>query len=123
MKIYDWKDEKSHLQIDGYSRGVAAGKNLMMAHVQLEAGAITAPHSHEYEEIIYVVSGRWKVTVDGEECELMANQSLVIPPNVEHSSFAEEETLAIVCTNFRPEWIENSDFLLHYDNEKYLWAV
>lgn len=120
---YDWNENKSRTLIDGYSRGVAIGENLMMAHVSLRGGAITAPHSHDYEEIIYVVTGRWKLTVNGEEIVLEANQSLVIPANVEHSSVAETETLAVICTNYRPEWRENSDFWLHYNAENHLWAV
>ena len=108
---------------DGYSRGVAVGENLMMAHVQLEEGAITASHSHSYEEIIYVVAGRWQVTLSETEFVLEANQSLVVPPNVEHSSVALAATLAVVATNYRPEWNENSDFWLHYNTDNHLWAV
>jgi quercetin dioxygenase-like cupin family protein len=95
----------------------------MMAHVQLEEGAVTAPHSHGHEEIIYVISGRWQVIVDGEERVLEPNQSLVIPAMAEHSSIALEPTLAVVCTDYRAEWQENSDYWLHYNKENHLWAV
>ena len=123
MKQYDWNTEENRTNTDGYSRGVAVGENLMMAHVRLEEGAITAPHAHPHEEIIYVVSGRWQVTVGEEKFVLEANQSLVVPPNVEHSSVALAETLAVVATNYRPEWNENSDFWLHYNADNHLWAV
>ena len=123
MKFYDWEKEENRSLTDGYSRGVAVGENLMMAHVRLEEGAITAPHSHAHEEIIYVVSGRWQVKVGEREFVLESNQSLVIPPNVEHSSIALAETLAVVATNYRPEWSENSDFWLHYNTDNHLWAV
>src|SRR5436190_3929795 len=123
MQFYDWNTETSRSSTDGYSRGVAIGNKLMMAHVQLEEGAVTTPHSHDYEEIIYVISGRWHVVVDGEERVLEANQTLVIPANAEHSSVALEETLAVVCTNYRAEWQENSDYWLHYNKENHLWAV
>ena len=123
MKIYDWDTEKNRSVTDGYSRGVAIGENLMMAHVKLAEGAITASHSHPHEEIIYVVSGSWQVRVGEKEFVLEANQSLVIPPNVEHSSVALAEVLAVVATNYRPEWNENSDFWLHYNTDNHLWAV
>ena len=123
MKFYNWETDEKRSKTDGYSRGVAVGEKLMMAHVKLEAGALTTPHSHIYEEIIYVVLGSWQVTVGGEEFVLQANQSLTIPPDVEHSSVALEETLAVVATNYRPEWRENSDFWLHYNAENHLWAV
>ena len=123
MKFYDWRDEKSRTEVGGYKRGVAAGENIMMAHVELEAGAVTASHSHEYEEIIYVVHGKWQIKLGDKTIDLLANQTVVIPPNVEHSSTALEATLAVVSTNFRPEWKENSDYWLHYKHEDHLWAV
>ena len=123
MKFYDWSDEKTRTEVGGYKRGVAVGENIMMAHVELEAGAITASHSHEYEEIIYVVRGRWQINLDGKTVELKTNQTLTRPPNVEHSSTALEATLAVVSTNYRSEWRENSDYWLHYKPEDHLWAV
>ncbi|MBS1797836.1 MAG: cupin domain-containing protein [Acidobacteria bacterium] len=123
MTFYDWENHEERSITHGYSRGVAVGSNLMMAHVKLETGAITTPHSHEHEEIIYVVAGRWQVTVGGREFIVEADQSLVVPPHVEHSSIALEETLAVVATNYRPEWSENSDFWLHYNTDNHLWAV
>jgi quercetin dioxygenase-like cupin family protein len=123
MKQYDWNKSENRSVTDGYSRGVAVGEKLMMAHVKLAEGAMTAAHSHAHEEIIYVVSGKWQVKLGETEFVLEANQSLVIPPNVEHSSVALAETLAVVATNYRPEWSENSDFWLHYNTDNHLWAV
>ena len=123
MQFYDWNNETSRSRTDGYSRGVAVGNSLMMAHVELEEGAVTKEHSHPHEEIIYVVSGKWKVVVDDVECVLEANQSLVVPPNAVHSSLALAPTLAVVSTNYRPEWQANSDYWLHYNTENHLWAV
>ncbi|HEY8559581.1 MAG TPA: cupin domain-containing protein [Pyrinomonadaceae bacterium] len=123
MHQYDWNTNENRTQTDGYSRGVAVGENLMMAHVRLEEGAITAPHAHAHEEIIYVVAGKWQVKVGEREFVLEADQSLVVPANVEHSSLALTATLAVVATNYRPEWNENSDFWLHYNADNHLWAV
>lgn len=123
MLFYDWNKISERSTTDGYSRGVAAGGAIMMAHIELEAGAVTASHSHGYEEIIYVVKGKWKVSLDDEEFILGANQTLVVRPGVKHSSTALEDTTAIVSTNFRPEWHDNSDYWLHYNPENHLWAV
>ncbi len=121
--FYDWKNEKARTVAHGYNRAVAAGEQLMMAHVRLEAGTITAAHSHPYEEIIYVVFGTWEVTVGGQTFTLGADQTLTVPPDVEHSSLALAETLAVVATNYRPEWRENSDLWLHYNAENHLWGI
>lgn len=123
MKQYDWNRQDKRTTTDGYSREVAVGENLMLAHVKLDEGAITVSHSHGHEEIIYVVHGKWQIRLGEKEYVLEANQSLVVPPNVEHSSLALAETLAVVATNYRPEWTDNSDFLLHYNTDNHLWAV
>ncbi len=124
MKFYDWDNEYTTRTVaNGYNRGVAVGEKLMMAHVELEEDTITTAHSHDYEEIIYVVYGKWQVTIDGTVFVVETNQSLVVPPNLEHSSLALEKTLAVVATNYRPQWQENSDFWLHYNEEKHLWGV
>jgi quercetin dioxygenase-like cupin family protein len=123
MKQYNWNNYENRSTTDGYSRGVAVGEKLMMAHVQMEEGAMTAAHVHSHEEIIYVVAGKWQIKLGEEEFVLEANQSLVIPPNIEHSSLALAETLAVVATNYRPEWNDNTDYWLHYNTENHLWAV
>jgi quercetin dioxygenase-like cupin family protein len=120
---YDWNEQKGRTEVDGYSRGVAVGEKIMLAHVHLEAGAVTNAHKHDHEEIIYVVSGKWKIQYADREFIIEANQSLVIPPFVEHSSVALEEMIAVVATNYREGWNDNQDFWLHYNKEKHLWAV
>jgi uncharacterized RmlC-like cupin family protein len=120
---YDWNEKKGRTEVDGYSRGVAIGEKIMLAHVHLEEGAITKAHNHDHEEIIYVVSGKWKIQYADREFIIEANQSLVIPPFVEHSSVALTEMIAVVATNYRGDWNDNQDFWLHYNQEKHLWAV
>ncbi len=123
MTQYDWNKNVNRTTTDGYSRAVAVGEKMMMAHVKLDEGAMTAAHQHAHEEIIYVVFGKWQIRLGEQEFVLEANQSLVVPPNVEHSSIALAETLAVVATNYRPEWNENTDFWLHYNTDNHLWAV
>ena len=120
---YDWNETEGRTLVDGYSRGVAVGEGIMLAHVKLDEGAITKSHRHDYEEIIYVSSGKWKIHFGEREFIVEANQSLVIPANVEHSSVALADTIAVVATNYRPDWANNQDYWLHYNQEKHLWGV
>lgn len=120
---YDWNEKEGRTEVDGYSRGVAVGEGIMLAHVKLDEGAITKSHRHDYEEIIYVASGKWKIHYGERDFILEANQSLVIPANVEHSSVALADTIAVVATNYRPDWANNQDYWLHYNQEKHLWGV
>lgn len=45
---------------------------------------IEFPHSHDFHELYYVLSGRMVVSCDGEELELEKNDMLYLAPNVEH---------------------------------------
>jgi quercetin dioxygenase-like cupin family protein len=123
MQIYDWNNEQLHDVTPEYKRKVAVGEKLMMAQVSLEKGVITNPHSHFQEEIIHVIKGKWRMTLGAEEIILEDNQTIVVPSNIEHSSEALEDTQAIVFSSSRPEWLENNDYMLHYNADQYLWAV
>ncbi len=52
------------------------------------------------------------------------NQTLLIPPGIEHSSEAIEDTVALdICAPARMDWLTGDDQLLHQDPEQFLWAV
>ena len=107
-----------------YRRKTAEGQNVTVAMVEVLKGAATAEHSHENEEVILVLKGAWQFRMRGEEFTLRANQMLSIPPGVEHSSVALEDTLAVdVCAPRRRDWAAGEDRALHYDPHDYLWAV
>jgi quercetin dioxygenase-like cupin family protein len=68
----------------GVSRRVFSGEGATLAWTTLEPGHEPRPHSHEYEQIVYIVSGRARFVVGDEERVVAAGDMLVVPPNVEH---------------------------------------
>ena len=123
MKKYDWEKIKSD-QITGlYSRKVAVGDNVTVARLEAQKGAATQLHSHQNEEIILVLKGKWRFFLPTGDVTLEANQMLRIPPGMEHGSEVLEDVVAIdVCSPARMDWLTGEDRSLHYD-EQYLWAV
>jgi quercetin dioxygenase-like cupin family protein len=123
MKKYDWDKIKTD-QITGlYSRKVAIGDNVTVARLEAQKGAATQAHSHQNEEIILVLKGKWRFFLPTGDVTLEANQMLRIPPGVEHGSEVLEDVVAIdVCSPARMDWLTGEDRSLHYD-EQYLWAV
>jgi quercetin dioxygenase-like cupin family protein len=123
MKKYDWEKIKTD-QITGlYSRKVAIGENVTVARLEAQKGAATQTHSHQNEEIILVLKGKWRFFLPTGDVTLEANQMLRIPPGVEHGSEVLEDVVAIdVCSPARMDWLNGEDRSLHYD-EQYLWAV
>ena len=124
MGFYDWDRMKAEEITDLYERKVAIGENITVARVEVKGGAITHPHRHENEEMIFVLEGAWRFYLPSGEVTLYANQMLSIPPGVEHSSEALEDTLALdICAPIRPDWLTGSDRPLHYDPDQSLWGV
>jgi unsaturated pyranuronate lyase len=124
MGFFDW-DKMKPEEISGlYKRKVALGDNIVVARIEVKQWAVTQPHSHECEEVVIVLSGVWRFSLPEGEVTLRANQMLSIPPGVEHSSEALEDTLALdICTPTRLDWITGEDRSLHYNPDDYLWAV
>src|SRR5688572_12091686 len=124
MGFYDW-DSMTAEEITGlYLRKVAIGENITVAKVEVKEGAITNSHSHENEEVILVLEGSWRFHLPSGPVTLSANQMLNIPPGVEHSSEALEDTVALdICAPARPDWLSGEDRRLHTDPDQSLWAV
>lgn len=76
------------------------GEKLMLVEVTFEAGAAVPEHAHVHEQVSYVASGRMAFTVSGEETELKAGESLLLPSNVLHSARALEAST--VLDSFSP---------------------
>jgi quercetin dioxygenase-like cupin family protein len=124
MGFYDWDRMKAEEITELYLRKVALGENITVARVEVKEGAITHSHKHENEEMILVLKGAWRFYLPSGEVTLEANQMLSIPPGVEHSSEALEDTVALdICAPTRPDWLTGSDRRLHHDPDQELWAV
>lgn len=68
----------------GVTRKVFSGEGATLAWTTLEPGHTPRPHSHHYEQIVYIVSGRARFSVGDEITELGPGGMLVVPPDVEH---------------------------------------
>lgn len=124
MGFYDWEQIEDDRVSELYKRKVAFGENLAVARVEVMRGAVTQPHSHESEEVIIVLKGVWRFHLPTGDVTLIANQMLSIPPGIQYSSEALEDTTALdICTPTRLDWITGENRLLHFDRDEFLWAV
>ena len=123
MGFYDWDRMTPESISLLYTRKVALGDNIVVARVEVMQSAVTQPHTHESEEIIIVLKGAWRFDLPSGPVTLRANQMLSIPPGVERSSEALEDTVALdICSPMRLDWITGEDLLLHRDPDEGLWA-
>ena len=64
---------------------LAVGSETMVTKMHFEVGDEVAPHEHPNEQSGYVISGRHRLIVDGEETILEAGDSYSIPRGLEHA--------------------------------------
>jgi quercetin dioxygenase-like cupin family protein len=94
-------------------RQFVAGERSMLARIILRKGSIVPMHSHDNEQITYVLEGALKFVIEGKELMVSGGEILVIPSNVPHSAEALEDTvdLDIFCPP-RADWINGTDAYL-----------
>jgi len=90
------------------------GERVMLARLVLRKGAIVPEHSHENEQITYVLEGALRFTLgDGRVMTVRSGEVLVIPSNLPHGAEALEDTLDIdVFAPPRADWIAGTDAYL-----------
>jgi quercetin dioxygenase-like cupin family protein len=113
LKYTRWNDvELEHLnpQLD---RQMITGENLMIARVLLRKGVIVPEHSHENEQLTYILEGALKFWIDGREIVVHAGEVLCIPPHMPHKAQAMEDTVDLdVFYPPRQDWLSKNDAYL-----------
>lgn len=89
------------------------GEKAMLARLVLRAGAMVPMHSHDNEQITYILQGALKFSVPERQVVVRSGEILVIPANVPHSAEALEDTvdLDVFCPP-RTDWITGTDAYL-----------
>ncbi|MCR5346768.1 MAG: cupin domain-containing protein [Fretibacterium sp.] len=87
-------------------RVLAYSPQLMTAEVSLEQGSTIAVHSHPHCQNTYILSGRFRFTVEGEDVEVSTGDTLALPPHTPHSTFClEPGSLLDVFTPMREDFV------------------
>ena len=111
-----WNDIPEEPLSDVLSRKLITGDRMMLAHVYLKKGCIVPKHSHENEQLTYILEGCLKFWIgeDGsQELLVRAGEVLHIPSNVPHKAEALEDTLDVdVFSPPRQDWLDKTDAYL-----------
>ena len=111
-----WEDLPLEALNPMIGRRLMSTERMMLAHVYLEPGAIVPSHSHENEQLTYILTGAlqfWFGDNDERELTARAGEVLVIPSNVPHRAFALEDTLDVdVFCPPRQDWLAGTDAYL-----------
>lgn len=114
-----WDDLPREKVTDSLSRKLVTGERMMLAQVFLDEGCIVPKHSHENEQLTYILSGAlrfWIGEDEGEVIDVRAGEVLHIPSNVPHKALALEDTLDVdVFSPPRADWLDGTDSYFHDD--------
>jgi quercetin dioxygenase-like cupin family protein len=109
-QLYKWDDVVLENVRDGISRKYIAGDREMVAQNTLQRGAIVPEHSHESEQLTYVLTGALKFTLAGRDITVRSGELLRIPSWLPHSAEAIEDTFELdLFSPIRQDWIDGTD--------------
>jgi quercetin dioxygenase-like cupin family protein len=111
-----WDDIPRETVTEDIGRRLFTGKRMMLAQVYLDRGAIVPWHSHENEQLTWVVSGALRFLIghegtdDVEDVLVAAGDVLYIPSSVPHRAEALEDTLDVdIFSPPREDWLRGTD--------------
>jgi len=113
---YRWDDLPKEPLKDDLSRRLISADRMMIAQVFLEQGCVVPQHSHENEQLTYILEGKLRFWLGEDESEVVdvgAGEVLHIPAWLPHKAEALEPTLDIdVFSPPRQDWLDGSDSYL-----------
>ena len=113
MKHIKWDDIPAEQVNDKFARKLAWDGKIMIGQTIVQQGYQVPMHSHDNEQVTWVMSGTWRFQIDGKTVEVGANEMITIPANVEHSAYAVETLVAYdIFTPPREDWLSGSDAYL-----------
>jgi quercetin dioxygenase-like cupin family protein len=91
-------------------RRIIVGENEMLGYFRIKKGGVVPPHHHLSEQITYVIKGALRFTINDKEIVVRTGEVLVIPPNLEHSVVALEDTTDLDSFSpLREDWLSGND--------------
>ena len=117
-----WDDVPLDQVTPTLSRKLVTGERMMLAHVYLKKGCVVPRHSHENEQLTYILEGTLKFNL-GENLEdeviVHSGEVLDIPSNLPHRAEALEDTLDVdIFCPPRADWLDGSDAYLRNPEKK-----
>jgi unsaturated pyranuronate lyase len=113
FKHIAWNDVESESLNPLLDRQMITGEKIMLARVLLKKGCVVPEHSHENEQLTYILEGALKFWIGGKVVIVSAGQVLCIPPHLPHKAEALEDTVDLdVFYPPRQDWLNKTDAYL-----------
>ena len=95
VDIQRWDELDLEKVTEMVSRKIVTGDSLTLAQVYLKRGAHVPLHVHDEEQMVYVLKGRERWLVAGQEMVVIQGEVLRVPSGVMHQAEALDDTFQI----------------------------
>jgi quercetin dioxygenase-like cupin family protein len=113
LKYLSWSEVHLETINPLFQRRLIVGNQVMLARVLLKQGCVVPLHSHENEQLSYILEGALKFWIDGKEIVVHAGEVLTIPPHMPHKAEALEDTVDLdIFHPPRADWLNKTDAYL-----------
>jgi len=110
VRLHRWDEIALEKVTEMISRKFVTGEREMVAQIYLKRGAVVPTHSHESEQLSYVLQGALKFLVAGESMTVREGEVLHIPSWVEHQVEALDDTFVLdMFSPIRQDWLDKTD--------------
>src|SRR5436853_4696959 len=107
---HSWNDTPREELSETLGRKLITGDRMMLSHVYLKKGSIVPRHSHENEQITYILEGGLRFWIGADEAQtidVMPGEVLHIPAFVQHKAEALADTLDVdIFSPPRQDWLD-----------------
>ena len=105
-RLFRWDEITLEKVTEMISQKIVAGDREMLAQIYLKRGALVPMHSHDSEQMTYVLQGSLRFLVAGEEIIVREGEVLHIPSGVPHQAEALDDTFELdVFSPIRTDWL------------------
>ena len=104
-RLFRWDELALEKITEMVSQKIISGENQTLAQTYLKRGVLVPMHSHDSEQMTYVLQGALRFLVDGEEVVVSEGEVLHIPAFAPHQAEALEDTFELdVFSPVRKDW-------------------
>jgi quercetin dioxygenase-like cupin family protein len=105
-RLHRWDEIALEKITEMMSQKIITGEREMLAQIYLKRGALIPMHSHDSEQMTYILQGALRFLVGNEEVVVREGEVLHIPANVTHQAEALEDTFELdVFSPVRADWL------------------
>ena len=113
---YNWDDIPREQLTSLLDRKLITADRMMLAHVYLKKGCVVPMHTHDNEQLTYILEGALHFFIGPDDAEgvvVRAGEVLHLPSNVPHKAVALQDTLDVdIFSPPRQDWLDKTDSYL-----------